>query len=128
MNEGRHTVTIQRNTIATLGKNPAVVLTCDSEHGELVEVLIWLSEKTIKNGMVRGSLKVAGFDPDTLPMSALVDQPELLAGNELPIKVEPYEGKMQARVDLNVPPPANVLADLDAALKKAHEEADEIPF
>lgn len=128
---GSYKVQITSNTVGTFGDKDAVVLNFETAAGDSGRVLIYLTPKAMN--IARASLKIAGFDVDSSDITELIDKPDLLQGNEIPVLVEEYNGKVRAQIVLNSRPEKAKLSRLTDALRKAKKRDaevadDDIPF
>lgn len=131
---GTYEVSITDNAIRGIGGKSAVSLSVRTDKGEHGEVLIFLTEKSMN--IARAQLKRCGFDVDTRELDELSQDSggeAVLAGVRIPVKVEMYNGKPSAKVDLSGPPPKSEMQRLTAALRasKSRKEgpsfADDAP-
>jgi hypothetical protein len=86
------------------------------------EALIFLTEKAMP--MARRALKVCGFDVDGMDLAMLDVQPTLLAGREVPLVCELYNGKSQLKIDLDGRAEKSALAELTKKLREAKKGGD----
>jgi hypothetical protein len=131
--------TIRANRVRMLGDKIAVSLQCETADGDAVEVLVFVTEKSA--GMARRQLKIAGFDIDANDLGALDRDRQMLSGNRVPLMIDEYKGKPQAKIDMDGSAPASALMSATGLLRNAKGSAksgnieepppvgdDEIPF
>ncbi len=134
----RYLATIRSHRLRTLGDKAAVEIVADTEDGPAIP-LIWLTEKAA--GMARAQLRVCGFDVDARDMWELDDNHELLSGNMIPVDIEEYNGKAQARIPTSDTPTKKAISVVQTALRAAKKDnekpietqratatAEDIPF
>jgi hypothetical protein len=125
---------IVRNGIETIGDKDAVKIYVEHpDTGDTGSALIFMTAKSM--GMARAALKACGFDPDLTSLAVLVTDEEHLAGREVPIFVDEYNGKVQLRIETRRVPTPSMVKTYDALLKKKASDAplnppdqDELPF
>lgn len=126
---GRAKYKITYNELRTISGKDVVVIGFNDQDGEPGEALIWMSDKSM--GIARQSLKLCGFDCDKESLVVLAENAERLAGNEVDLMVEEYNGKIRAQVALNSAPSKKRLDELTSmlrAVKKADRaEPDTVP-
>ena len=96
---------------------PCVVVVATTQpEGEVVEIPIYFSEKSIN--MAHKQLKICGFDTDTTSLTKIAENPSILRGNRINIntRTEMYNNKQQIRheIVLNTMLPKEKVAGLDA--------------
>lgn len=127
---GLHEVTIIGNGIKTLGDKQAAYCDFESADGTTGQFVIWFTEKAAKLAVVQ--LRKCGFDPATMDLDALIEEPTLLAGNRIEIMAEPHDRGMRYSIPLNVKPDAKTVKSLQSMLRSAaparDAEQDELPF
>ncbi|MFY9341200.1 MAG: hypothetical protein WAT39_01840 [Planctomycetota bacterium] len=128
---GPHKGIILSHRTRTLGDKLAVSLTCEVGT-EKVEAIVFVTEKAM--GMARRALKLCGFNVDEHDMSEIDDVPDLLAGNEIPLVAEFYNGKLQWKVDIDSRADKATLADVTQKLRAAkhgtvaaHDDGESTP-
>ena len=119
---GSYEVTIIDNAVRGLGGKSAVSLTVRDDKGADGEVLIFLTEKSMN--IARAQLKRCGFDCDAQELAELVDNDALLANTRVAVKVEMYNGRPSAKIDISGPPPKSELQRLTVALRAAKQRSD----
>lgn len=141
-NHGKQDVRIDRVEMQETGNGKVVVnvgcLTMPEE--EAVTARIYITEAAAN--MAHKALKICGFDTDTQNLQKLLDDPECLKGNVIPVDIfdDPPYG-MKCEIVLVKPPAQKTVKALDAMLKgravatkRAQAEvaapipADDIPF
>jgi hypothetical protein len=102
----------------------AVALQCETADGDAVEVLIFVTEKSA--GMARRQLKIAGFDTDAHDLSELDANRQLLAGHPVPLMIDDYKGKMQAKIDMDISATPSALMGATGLLRNAKKRATDL--
>lgn len=113
---GPHKGTIVSHRSKMLGDKLAISIKCDVQR-EFVEAVVFITDKAM--GMARRALKVCGFDCDQHDLDLLDKKPTLLAGNQVPLLVELWNGKPQIKIDLDSRAEALLLADATKKLRAA---------
>ena len=123
---GSYKATVKSTSLRVIN-DKTVVQVCCVVGEESCDVLIFITEKSL--GIARASLKACGFNIDTTDLSALDQFPSPIEGNEVPIYVEDYNGKLRANVELNRKPEPGTLADLTKSLRDVKKKTgDDLPF
>jgi hypothetical protein len=121
---------IRSHSLGAINDKLVVRIQVDTDHGDDTELLVWVTDKSY--GIARAQLKVCGFDSDKTPLGELDKNPELLAGTEIPILVEPYNGKLRPSILLNPKPTDAAITKAQAGLrqvKKGNADTDDdLPF
>lgn len=134
----RYMATIESHRLRSIADKLVVEIVASTEDGA-VTPLVWLTEKAA--GVARAQLRVCGFDVDKLDTWELQENPSLLAGNLIPVEIEEYNNKIQARIPTSDAPGKKAVASMTAALRKAKRDgeppvsaqksaasADDVPF
>jgi len=115
---------IVSNAVKEINGKVTVVLTIQTEHGDVTNVLIFLTDKSA--GIARRQLKLCGFNVDTQELEEMEDNGRLLEGVAVPLVVEEYGGKIRAQIDTNTKPEKwamqSAMAGLRAAKKRGFDE------
>lgn len=120
--------TIVSHRTRMIGDKLVISLTCDVGQ-EQCEAVIWVTDKAM--GMARRALKVCGFDIDQHTLDLLDARPTMLAGKEVPLLVEEYNGKQTVRIDIDQRAEKALLDKTTAKLraaKKSPDQVEDIPF
>lgn len=88
-------------------------------------VTIFLTDKSM--GMARAQLKACGFDCDNQSLGDIDVSPPCLAGNEVSLIAEEYNGKLRLSIDLNKRIDKNRLDSLSQALRDVKKNRDDAP-
>lgn len=122
---GVYEVTVTDNAVRQFGDKSAISLSVRTDGGEHGEVLIFLTEKSMN--MARAQLKRCGFDVDARDLDELSQDSggeAVLAGVRIPVKVEMYNGKPSAKIDLSGPPPKEEMQRLTDALRASKKRSE----
>jgi len=121
---------ILNHSLAVIGDKMAVRINVETEHGDETDLLVFITDKSM--GIARAQLKLCGFDVDTTLLEKLDADSRLLAGTEIPILIEPWNGKLRAGILLNPKPTKDAVAHAQAglrAVKTGNASADDdLPF
>lgn len=124
---GKHNVKIISHTVRGIGDKDAVSIQAQMDDGETLDVLVWLTNKSM--GIARRALGLCGFDCDKQSICDLADNPRLLAGRRVDILVEEYNGKLRGQILLDPATPQAKMRQFDAELRAAKKaDEDDIPF
>ena len=123
---GSYEAEIVENSVREFGTKSAVVLLVTTDSGANGEVLIFLTDKSM--GMARASLKRCGFDCDTRDLEELANDQKALAHMRIPLKVEIYNGRPSAKIDLSGPPAKTELKRLTEALRTVKQRGEGASF
>lgn len=123
---GRHHVRITSNALVTLGDKNAIRINFEYPDGEAGDTVIFLTEKSA--GIARASLKACGFDPDAEDLAVLEQDEVHLANREVDILVEPYNGKLQAKILLRTSPPSGEVKKMQDLLRGAKKRGEDGPI
>lgn len=132
---GKTTGVIVDHVFRTINEKEILDITFDVD-GEPIGGAIWFTDKSMS--MARGQLKVCGFDSSKESLATLDANPKHLSGRKVPIEIEDYNGRLQAKVITSEGPTKKRLAELDKALRSVKKDTttlhassegdDDIPF
>jgi len=127
LNQGKYNVAILEHTVRGVGDKDAVALQVQTDEGDNLEVLVWLTSKSM--GIARRALALCGFDCDKESLCDLADNRRLLAGKRVDILIEEWNGKLRGQILLNPATPKGKMRQFDLELRAARKaEEEDLPF
>ena len=115
MKTGTHEMTIFECGFIKSSKETPGVQILGTIGEETVKAMIWISEKSA--WMAHKALRNCGFDTETQDLQELKDNPALLRGHTVQVRVTEDQYGLKVEIVLDIEPNATELAAANAILK-----------